>query len=241
MHDAKFVVAIDGPSGVGKSTVARQLAHRLNLPYLDTGAMYRAIALAILDRAIDPHDPATVEKVADDIEITLVRQLDGRFEVLLEGRSVGDRIRTSQIGDIASTISAYSGVRRRLVAIQQAAAAEHGGVLEGRDIGTRVFPSTPYKFFLDARPEIRYARRHAELTAAGREVTYADVVDELTRRDARDRTRTDSPLTCDSSYLQVDSSDLEIEAVVDLLIHSIRFPTSPGPSEISGESGQSPP
>ena len=210
-----IVVAIDGPSGVGKSTVARRLARRLGVPFLDTGAMYRAIALKVLDSGIDPADRAAVERLAETTAVGLERRADGSFDVLLDGVAVESRIRTPEVGAAASVVSAHPGVRRRLVALQHDAARHFGGVLEGRDIGTRVFPETPYKFFLDARSEVRFQRRHAELQAAGREVPLEEVVQEITERDHRDTTRDDSPLTRDESYTFVDASDLSVDEVVE--------------------------
>ena len=210
-----IIVAIDGPSGVGKSTAARRLAARLAIPFLDTGAMYRAIALQVLATGVDPADRDAVEAVAARADVRLAQQADGSFAVLLGGEPVEPRIRTPEVGEATSTVSAHSGVRRRLVTLQREAAARFGGVLEGRDIGTRVFPDTPYKFFLDARPDVRFRRRYEELQAAGRSVTLDQVVDEITRRDERDTTRTDSPLTRDPSYTFIDSSDLTIDQVVE--------------------------
>jgi cytidylate kinase len=219
---APVVVAIDGPSGVGKSTVAHRLATRLGLPYLDTGAMYRAVALKVLESGIDPLDREAVEDLAGKLEIGLEQRDDGTFEVLLDSLPVAARIRAPEVGEAASTVSAYPAVRRRLVALQRATAARFGGVLEGRDIGTRVFPDTPFKFFLDAQAGVRFHRRHAELAAAGCEVPFEQVVDEITRRDFRDSTRADSPLTRDPSYTLVDSSNLTIDDVIDLLARDIQ-------------------
>jgi CMP/dCMP kinase len=214
---APLIVAIDGPSGVGKSTAARRLAHRLGVPFLDTGAMYRAIALQVLANGVDPGDRAAVEAVAERADVRLGRREDGSFEVLLGGRPVEPRIRTPEVGEATSTLSAYPAVRRRLVALQRAAAGQFGAVLEGRDIGTRVFPETPHKFYLDARADVRHRRRHDELAAAGRPVPFAQVVEEITRRDHRDTTRADSPLVRHPSHLLIDTSGLTVDEVVEAM------------------------
>jgi len=210
-----LIVAIDGPAGVGKSTVSRRLARRLGVPYLDTGAMYRALGLKVLESGIDPADRAAVETASAQARVSLVGAEDGRFEVLLDGEPVEARIRTPEVSDAASKISAYPEVRRRMVALQQETARRLGGVLEGRDIGTRVFPETPHKFFLSARTEVRGRRRFDELVARGRQMTYEQVLDDLARRDLRDSTREDSPLTHDDSYTLVDTSDLTIDEIVE--------------------------
>ncbi len=214
---APTVVAIDGPAGAGKSSVARRLAGRLGVPYLDTGAMYRAIGLAVLDAGLDPADRPAVEALASRVDVALERRADGRFEVLLDGAAVEDRIRTQAVGEAASAIAAHPGVRRVLVARQQDAARRYGGVLEGRDIGTHVFPDTPYKFFLDANPEVRSRRRFEQLAATGRSAVYENVAEELARRDERDRSRDDSPLTCDGTYTVLDATDLSIDEVVEAM------------------------
>lgn len=220
---APLIVAIDGPSGVGKSTAARRLARRLGVPFLDTGAMYRSIALKVLRCDLDPTDRGAVEALAGEADVRLERRDDGSFEVLLEGEPVEPFIRAPEVGEVASAISIHPGVRRRLVALQQDAARHWGGVLEGRDIGTRVFPDTPHKFFLDARAEVRGRRRFEELQAAGRGLSYEQVVDEINRRDHRDRTREDSPLTRDSTYVLVDTSDLTIDEVVEEMSRAIEI------------------
>jgi cytidylate kinase len=218
---APLIVAIDGPSGVGKSTVARRLALRLGVPYLDTGAMYRAIGLHVLRHGVDPHEREAVEALAEGAAVELEHEADGSFVVLLGGRPVEPAIRAPEVGEAASAVSTHPGVRRRLVALQQEAARHWGGVLEGRDIGTRVFPDTPYKFFLDARADVRGRRRHEELRAAGRDMAYEEVLEEMARRDLRDSTREDSPLTRDSRYTLVDTSDLTIDEVVDSIAREI--------------------
>jgi len=226
-----IVVAIDGPSGVGKSTVARRLAERLGLPFLDTGAMYRAVALRVLESGADPGDREAVAAIAARADVGLRQRPDGSFEVLLDGSPVEPLIRTPEVGEATSTIAGWPEVRRRLVELQRAAARRAGGVLEGRDIGTRVVPETPYKFFLDARPEVRIKRRRDELAAAGRELTWDQVREEITRRDRRDSTRADSPLTRDPSYIYVDASDLDAGEVVERLAQAIasRAPSGAAP------------
>ena len=227
---APIVVAIDGPSGVGKSTAARRLARRLGVPFLDTGAMYRAIALRVLASGADPADRDAVEAIAARTDVTLRARPDGSFEVLLDGSPVEPLIRTPEVGEATSMIAAYPEVRRRLVELQRDTAARRGGVLEGRDIGTRVFPETPYKFFLDARSEVRVRRRQDELAAAGREVTMEQVRDEITRRDRRDTSRADSPLTRDPSYTYIDASDLGVDEVVERMAQAIAERTPTGRS-----------
>jgi CMP/dCMP kinase len=226
MHSAPLIVAIDGPSGVGKSTAARRLAARLGVPFLDTGAMYRAIGLKVLESGADPNDRRAVEAVAATAGVSLERRANGGFAVLLDGEPVEQRIRTPEVSEATSTISAYPAVRARLVALQQGAARQFGGVLEGRDIGTRVFPETPYKFYLDARPDVRGLRRHREMTAAGRSNTLEQVVDDLARRDLRDSTRADSPLTRDDSYIFVDTSDITVDEVVEEMARAIEALTT---------------
>ncbi|HEX6900847.1 MAG TPA: (d)CMP kinase [Thermoanaerobaculia bacterium] len=221
MTSRPLIVAIDGPSGVGKSTAARRLARRLGVPFMDTGAMYRAIGLKVLENEVDPRDREAVVAIAGEADVRLGRRDDGSFEVLLDGEPVEARIRTSEVGEATSTISAYPEVRQRMVRLQREAAGDYGAVLEGRDIGTRVFPDTPYKFFLDARNDIRFQRRFDELSTAGHAVTYDQIVDELSRRDLRDSTRTDSPLTCDDSYTLIDSSELTIDEVVERMAEKI--------------------
>jgi GTP-binding protein len=222
-----LIVAIDGPAGVGKSTVSRQLARKLGVPYLDTGAMYRALGLKVLANGVDPADRAAVEAVTARAEVSLRPGEDGRFEVLLDGEPVEPRIRTPEVSEATSAISAHPEVRRRMVALQQETARRLGGVLEGRDIGTRVFPDTPHKFFLSARTEVRGRRRFEELVAAGRHLSFDQVLDDLARRDQRDSTRADSPLTHDETYTLVDTSDLTIDEVVEKMAKAVAEKVAP--------------
>lgn len=217
------IVAIDGPSGVGKSTAARNLARRLGLSYLDTGAMYRAVALEALEQGVHPDDRDAVVGLAATIDLRLERNPEtGGASVLLGGQPVEERLRTTRVGEASSRVSTYPEVRSRLVDLQRAYAAEHGAVLEGRDIGTRVFPDTPYKFFLDARQDVRYRRRYDQLIEAGMDVTYSEVMVEIDRRDQRDSHREESPLTYDDSYTLIDTSDLSPEEVVQRMADEIR-------------------
>lgn len=215
------LVAIDGPSGVGKGTTARRLAKRLNLPYIDTGAMYRALALAILDAGVDPRDEEAALAVIETANVELVPR-QGKLEVVLDGEPVEERIRTPRVGEASSVVSAYPPVRRRMVELQRRVGERYGGVMEGRDIGTRVFPDTPFKFFLDADLDVRVERRLLQMDEKGQDVSEEEIRAEMTARDERDRTREDSPLTCDETYEPVDTSDLSIDEVVERMERSIR-------------------
>ena len=195
--------------------MARKLAERLGVPYLDTGAMYRAIGLRVLDRGVDPENTESVAAVAETAAISLRREPSGRFAVLLDGQPVEDRIRSQAVAEITSRVAANPRVRARMVAIQRSCAGEHGGVVEGRDIGTQVFPDTPFKFFLEARLPVRAARRVAQLRRQGHPVAAAEVAEEIARRDERDRSRTDSPLRVDDSYVVIDTSDVSVDALVE--------------------------
>lgn len=216
-----LIVAIDGPSGVGKSTAARLLARRLGIPYLDTGAMYRAVALAVLDRGADPDDREAVLAIAEKAEVGLQGREDGSFEVLLDGAPIETRIRAPRVGEAASKVSSHPEVRQRMVALQRACAARFGAVLEGRDIGTQVFPETPHKFFVTARPEVRHRRRHQQLHELGREASFDEVAAEMEARDRRDATRDASPLVQDESYVAIDTSDVPVEEVVERMARAV--------------------
>jgi CMP/dCMP kinase len=217
------VVAIDGPAGVGKSTAARGLARELGLPFLDTGAMYRAVALEVRARKVDPEDRDGVAELVGSVPLTVELLADGSAaEVTLRGEPVTAAARRQAVGELASRLAAHPEVRRRLVALQRQFAREHGAVLEGRDIGTVVFPETPFKFFLDASPEVRAHRRAEQLRAAGEEVDEVVLAAELRDRDARDRDRQDSPLRADASYVVIDTSGLDADQVVALMARQVR-------------------
>jgi CMP/dCMP kinase len=224
------VVAIDGPSGAGKSTVAKALAVRLHVPYIDTGAMYRAIGLAARDQgiALPVQEPDALAAIAERSTIDL--DVSGaETRVRLDGRDVTDAIRLPEISLYASAVSAIPAVRRRLVSLQRRLAAKSGGVLEGRDIGTRVFPDTPHKFFLTAPLAVRAERRARELKDRGTPQSYDTVLADIERRDLADSTRSDSPLTYDESYTLVDTGARRIEEIVDDLEGRIRRAEAAGP------------
>lgn len=216
------IVAIDGPAGVGKSTVARQLAKRLRLPMIDTGAMYRSVALKALLTDTDPDDTEALAGIADTIDLELRADSDGGVEVLLDGEPVGSKIRTPEVTEAASRVSVHGAVRQRMVELQRRAAERNGGVLEGRDIGTVVFPDTPFKFFLTARAQVRAERRHRDLVAAGRGSSVDEVLKEIVQRDRRDSEREDSPLQVDDSYFEIDSSDLRPPEIVERMVGHVR-------------------
>ena len=211
------IVAIDGPSGVGKSTVSKLVATALGVPHIDTGAMYRAIGLAAIRNGIGVHDAPALEELASHTRI----EFDPPH-VVLNGEDVTALIRTPEISMAASHVSAVPAVRRVLVRLQQELGRKNGGVLEGRDIGTKVFPETPHKFFLTARPEVRAQRRYDELVAKGETVDFAAVLADCIQRDEQDSTRADSPLTYDDTYHVVDTSDLTIPEVVDRIVSAVR-------------------
>ena len=215
-----LIVAIDGPSGVGKSTTSKLVARALQIPHIDTGAMYRAIGLAALRRNLDVHDAEALETLTSGVTIEF--QPGDPPRVVLEGEDVTALIRTPEISMAASHVSAIPAVRRVLVRLQQELGRRDGGVLEGRDIGTKVFPETPHKFFLTARPEVRARRRYAELISRGEAADLDAVLADSVRRDEQDSRRADSPLSYDESYTVIDTSDLTIDEVVDAIVRSVR-------------------
>jgi cytidylate kinase len=207
------VVAIDGPSGVGKSTVSRSVAEILALGYLDTGATYRAATLAVLDSGVDIEDEQAV------LDIVRAHTIDyGDDGILLDGVSVASAVRTDRVTSKVSTVSAHPSVRSEIVAVQRAWVTRNGGdaVVEGRDIGTVVFPDTPYKIYLTARPEVRAARRAGDDESQG--ASLSEIAEALRSRDAADSSRTASPLRPADDATIIDTSDIGIEDVVAAVI-----------------------
>lgn len=217
-----MIIAIDGPSGAGKSTLGRMLARSLNLLYIDTGAMYRAIALAVLNSGVSTSDTPGVAAVAARARLLLEGNPDS-LQVLLDGRNVSDDIRNEDVTHASSVISTIPEVRRILVERQREMGGRGGGVvLEGRDIGTVVFPNADIKFFLTAGPEARATRRYEEDRLRERNATYEETLDDINARDRRDSTRADSPLAIAPDAIVIDSTDLSINEVYERMMEEIR-------------------
>jgi cytidylate kinase len=216
-----MIIAIDGPSGAGKSTLGRLLARELGLLYIDTGAMYRAVALAVTQSGVSTADEAAVTEVARRASIKLEGDPDS-LRVTLDGQDVSEKIRTEQIGHTASVVSAISGVRRELVERQRELGAHGGVVLDGRDIGTVVFPHADVKFFITAVPEERARRRYDEERVHERDQTFEDTLADINARDRRDSTRADSPLAIAEDAFVIDTTDLAIEDVFRRMLEVVR-------------------
>jgi cytidylate kinase len=208
------IVTIDGPAGSGKSTVARKLATRLGFRYLDSGALYRAVTLAALDRNVDLDSGKRLGELAAGLSIRL--EPDGR--VLLEGRDVTAAIRGERVSASVSKASAHAEVRAAMLSVQRTAADSGDLVCEGRDMGTVVFPQAEVKVYLDADVGVRAERRRKELVAKGESLSHEDLVARLQDRDRKDATRTHAPLKRAEGQVHVDTSDMTIDGVVDRLV-----------------------
>jgi cytidylate kinase len=220
------VVAIDGPAGAGKSTVTRKVAERLGYVIVDTGALYRVVALAAERAGVSfddaGHASALAEALVAENAVQLRRSESGAMQVLLRGQDVSLAIRAQHIGQGASKVSAHPGVRSALLELQRAAGREGGVVLEGRDIGTVVFPDAEAKFYLTASVDVRAQRRRDELAARGTPPSLADVLNEVNERDRRDSSRPVAPLRKADDAQLVDSSALSIEQVVELIVAAVK-------------------
>lgn len=221
-HD-KLIVTIDGPAGSGKSTLARQLAARLGLDFLDTGAMYRAIAATALQRSIDiPNEPYYVTELARNCPLRFDWATDPP-RLYARGADVTDRLRDRDVTDAVSDIAAIGGVRQVLVQEQRAIGKEHPRlVTEGRDQGSIVFPQAQVKFYLDASPAVRAQRRADQLRAMGKPVQLDAIRKNIIDRDRKDSTRPDGPLICPDNAIRIDTSDMTLDAVLDLLEQNVR-------------------
>lgn len=217
----KLIVAIDGPAGAGKSTVAKRLAKELGYTYMDTGAMYRAFAWKVGQGGIDLADEAKLRAALGRTNVELLEE-DGRPKILLDGRDVTAEIRTPELSQSASKISALAPVRERMVELQRAIGARGGVVAEGRDIGTVVFPEAEVKIFLTAGPEERARRRFAELGGQGPELTLERTLDEMQQRDRRDQERAVAPLRQAEDAVAVDSTGSTVDQVVERIMEEIK-------------------
>ena len=223
---SKPVVAIDGPAGAGKSTVTRKVAERLGYVIVDTGALYRVVALAAERGGVAFDDAektsALAESLVADDAVQFRRSETGAMQVLLRGQDVSTAIRTQTIGQGASRVSAHPGVRKALLELQRSQGRAGGVVLEGRDIGTVVFPDAEAKYYLTASADVRAQRRRDELAARGTPPSIEEVLLEVNERDRRDSTRPVAPLRQAEDAKLVDSSALSIEQVVELIVASVR-------------------
>lgn len=224
MAEKRVVVAIDGPAGAGKSTIARSVAAKLGFIYIDTGAMYRAIALWAQRTGVDWSDMHRLEQLAISAQIAL----PGPGQVLLNGEDVSEAIRNPEISEGASKVAAVPAVRRALVEKQRALSTENSVVMEGRDIGTVVFPEAAVKVYLDASVEVRADRRARELVARGAEVKAEDLEREIEDRDRRDRARPHSPLMQAPDAVYIDSSSSTAAEVEEEILKLVRARTSNG-------------
>ncbi|MDJ0765573.1 MAG: (d)CMP kinase [Myxococcota bacterium] len=214
----KPIVAIDGPSGVGKSTVARGLAQRLGFTYIDTGALYRAVALFAKERDVDWHASSELIEIIEDCSFSY----DANGALTVNGNQPGALLRTGEISRGASVVAGHPDVRRALLALQRRLGLDGGAVLEGRDIGTAVFPDAEIKFFLKASPEVRARRRYLELKHRGEDVAFEDVAREQALRDEADRSRTVAPLKRALDAIEITCDDLTAEEVIEEMVRFIR-------------------
>ncbi|MCR5474017.1 MAG: (d)CMP kinase [Lachnospiraceae bacterium] len=213
----KKSIAIDGPAGAGKSTIAKLVAKELGFIYVDTGAMYRAMALYLIRKGTDREDEKAIEEACRDADIS-IRYADGIQHVYLMGEIVDDHLRTEEVGNMASVSSANAAVRQKLVDLQQKLAESEDVVMDGRDIGTVVLPDSPCKIFLTASREVRAKRRYDELTQKGEKCDIKKIEADINERDVRDMTRKNSPLRVADDAILIDSSDMTIDQVKDEII-----------------------
>lgn len=222
MNKKQYAVAIDGPSGAGKSTLAKAAAERLGILYVDTGAIYRTIGLYVQRRGIDPKDTAAVLAALPDIRIGMDHDADGMQRMLLNGEDVTADIRLPEISMYASAVSAIQGVRDFLMEMQRSLARERSVIMDGRDIGTVVLPDADVKIFLYADVEVRAKRRELELRQRGTPKPYEEVLREMEERDYNDTHRAAAPLRAADDAIMVDTSSMDFDASLALLLDVIR-------------------
>ena len=212
-----FAIALDGPSGSGKSTIAKQLSNKLNILYLDTGAMYRATALKALKMGIDTFDEKGVSTFIDDINLE-IKYVDGAQRTYLDGEDVSEKIREPHVSMAASNISSLRCVRLKMVDMQRKIAGNMSCVLDGRDIGSFVLPNAKYKFYITASVDVRADRRFKELTLKGHSVDFEELKKEIEQRDYNDKNRDFAPLVQASDATLIDTSFMNIEQVVNKVL-----------------------
>jgi len=217
----RLTIAIDGPSGAGKSTVARFLAKRLGYVYIDTGAMYRSVALRVKEKGISPEDELALNQLASSLHITFITEGE-QTRVCCDGEDITSAIRSPEISRLASSISKQKGVREALVQMQREMGKEGGIILEGRDIGTVVFPDADVKFYLDAKSDERVRRRYHEMVKKGVKVDFKETQEELIQRDHNDMHRIHSPLKKANDALFIDSTHRSVEEVVEEMVHRVK-------------------
>lgn len=212
-----FNIAIDGPAGAGKSTIAKGAAARLGFIYVDTGAMYRALALHFLRMGIDAGDEAAINEALANIDVSIVYK-DGAQQVLLNGECVNNLIRTEEVGNMASKTSAYPKVREKLLDLQRSLAAASDVIMDGRDIGTNILPSAQLKIYLTASVSERAKRRYAELIHKGGNISIEEIAGDIAERDERDKNRAIAPLKKAEDAVYLDTSSMDIEAVISEIL-----------------------
>ena len=218
--DKKLIIAIDGPAGAGKTTIAKSLASKLNIPYISTGALYRALALKCLQNGLDASSEDVATQIANTTTVSTTYQ-NGRQIIWLDGVDVTDKLYTDSVSDVASKISTHKVIRRHILEAQRKIAQNQSVVMDGRDIGSIVLPMANYKFYLDADVGVRAQRRYDELIKKGEKVSYQEVLDDLKERDFRDKTRNISPLVVCKDAIAIDCTNLSISQVVDKFLEYI--------------------
>lgn len=226
--ERKFIITIDGPSGAGKSTLSKLLAEKLNYTYVDSGALYRAVALKVQQEGADPDDDEALCRLCGTLAISFHRDND-RLTVLLDGKDVTDAIRAPEISMLASRVSAKKTVRDALLGVQRKLGEGGGIVVEGRDMGTAVFPDAEVKFFLDASLETRGTRRFHQYREQGKRYDVAGITRDIRKRDSDDSKRALSPLKPAHDAYMIDSTDMSIEEVVAEMLRTVAQRLSPSP------------
>ena len=211
-----FNIAIDGPAGAGKSTIARRTAQELSFIYVDTGALYRALAVFLVDEGISPEDTEKVGEAVKSVKVSIAYE-NGEQQVLVNGKNVTDRLRAESVGNMASTISAIPAVRAALLDLQRDLAKAHDVLMDGRDIGTNVLPDAELKIYLTASVETRAERRYRDLQEKGVEKALSEIRKEIEERDHRDMTRAIAPLKQAEDAVYLDTSHMNIDEVVEAI------------------------